>query len=48
MDREEIAPSADLSVRVENLISSPDGNTIKIRYVRPDNSEISSFRFERN
>jgi acetyl esterase/lipase len=27
-------------VRVETLTSSPDGNTIKIRYVRPDNSEI--------
>jgi acetyl esterase/lipase len=40
MDSEEIAPSAGLSVRVETLTSSPDGNTIKIRYVRPDNSEI--------
>jgi acetyl esterase/lipase len=40
MDSEEIAPSAGLSVRVETLTSAPDGNTIKIRYVRPDNSEI--------
>ena len=40
MDSEEIAPSAGLSVRVETLTSSPDGNTIKIRYVRPHNSEI--------
>jgi acetyl esterase len=40
MDSEEIAPSAGLSVRVETLTSSPDGNTIKIRYVRPDNSEV--------
>jgi len=40
MDSEEIAPSAGLSVRVETLTSSPDGNTIQIRYVRPDNSEI--------
>src|SRR5271168_1299743 len=40
MDSEEIAPSAGLSVRVETLTSSPDGNSIKIRYVRPDNSEI--------
>jgi hypothetical protein len=30
MDSEEIAPSAGLSVRVETLTSSPDGNTIKI------------------
>jgi len=40
MDSEEFAPSAGLSVRVETLTSSPDGNTIKIRYVRPDNGEI--------
>jgi acetyl esterase/lipase len=39
MDSEEIAPSAGLSVRVETLTSSPDGNTIKIRYIRPDNDE---------
>jgi acetyl esterase len=39
MDSEKIAPSAGLSVRVETLTSSPDGNTIKIRYVRPDNDE---------
>jgi acetyl esterase len=25
---------------IETLTSSPDGNTIKIRYVRPDNTEI--------
>jgi acetyl esterase len=39
MDSEEIAPSAGLSVRVETLKSSPDENTIKIRYIRPDNDE---------
>ena len=39
MDSEEVAPSAGLSVRVESLPSSPDGNTIKIRYIRPDNTE---------
>jgi acetyl esterase len=39
MDSEEVAPSAGLSVSVETLTSSPDGNTIKIRYVRPDNNE---------
>ena len=39
MDSEEVAPSAGLSVRVETLTSSPDGNTIKIRYVRADSSE---------
>jgi acetyl esterase len=39
MDSEEIAPSAGLSVRNETLTSSPDGNTIKILYIRPDNDE---------
>jgi acetyl esterase/lipase len=39
MDSEEIAPSAGLSVRVETLTSSPDGNTIKIRYIRPEKDE---------
>src|SRR6202522_2365469 len=39
MDSEEVAPSAGLSVRTETLISSPDGNTINIRYIRPDNDE---------
>lgn len=39
MDSEEIAPSTGLRVSVETLVSSPDGNTIKIRYIRPDNDE---------
>jgi acetyl esterase/lipase len=41
MDSEEVAPSAGLSVRTETLTSSPDGNTIKIQYIRPDNNETS-------
>src|SRR6202167_5981083 len=40
MDSEEVAPPAGLSVRTESLTSSPDGNTIKILYIRPDNDEI--------
>jgi acetyl esterase len=39
MDSEKIAPSAGLTVRTETFISSPDGNTIKIQYIRPDNKE---------
>jgi acetyl esterase len=39
MDSEEVAPSAGLSVRTETLTSSPDGNTINIQYIRPDNDE---------
>src|SRR5580693_6249584 len=37
MDSEDIAPSAGLTVRTETFTSSPDGNTIKIQYIRPDN-----------
>jgi acetyl esterase len=39
MDSEEIAPSAGLAVRTETFTSSPDGNTIKIQYIRPDNDK---------
>jgi acetyl esterase/lipase len=39
MDSEVVAPSAGLSVRTETLTSSPDGNTIKIQYIRPDSDE---------
>jgi len=39
MDSEAIAPSTGLRVSVETLTSSPDGNTIKIQYIRPDNNE---------
>ena len=36
LDTEEVAPSAGLSITVHEFTSAPDGNTIKIRYVRPD------------
>ncbi|MCV7177542.1 alpha/beta hydrolase [Mycolicibacterium sphagni] len=39
MDSEDVAPSAGLSVRTETFVSSPDGNTIKIQYIRPDTDE---------
>ncbi len=39
VDNEAIAPSAGLTVRVETFRSEPDGNTVKIRYIRPDTSE---------
>lgn len=38
-DTEEIAPSAGLSIRTESFTSAPDGNAIKINYIRPDNDE---------
>jgi acetyl esterase/lipase len=39
-DNETIAPSAGLRVRTETFTSSPDGNTINIQYIRPDNDAV--------
>ena len=33
------APSEGLSVRTESFLSSPDGNEVKIQYIRPDGDE---------
>jgi acetyl esterase len=38
-DSEEIAPSAGLRFAAEEIVSSPDGNTIKLQIIRPDNDE---------
>ena len=38
-DSELVAPSAGLRVSVEDFVSAPDGNTVKIRYIRPDTDE---------
>jgi acetyl esterase/lipase len=40
LDTEEAAPSEGLSITVHEFVSSPDGNTIKVRYVRPDNADV--------
>src|SRR5271156_5177815 len=39
MDSEDVAPSAGLTVRTESFVSSPDDNTVKIQYIRPDGDE---------
>src|SRR3984885_9984547 len=39
MDREDIAPSAGLTVRTETFTSAPDGNTIRIQYIRPEGDQ---------
>jgi len=39
VDNETVAPSTGLAIRTEAFVSSPDGNTIKIRFIRPDNAE---------
>jgi acetyl esterase len=38
-DAEEAAPSAGLRVHTEKVISRPDGNTINLQVIRPDNDE---------
>jgi len=38
-DTEEAAPSAGLRVHTENVVSAPDGNTINLQVIRPDNEE---------
>jgi acetyl esterase len=39
MDSEALAPSAGLRVSTQTLTSAPDGNTVKILYIRPDTDE---------
>jgi len=39
-DSEEVAPSKGLRFATEDVVSSPDGNVIKVQIVRPDTSEI--------
>lgn len=37
---EDVAPSTGLTIRTETFVSSPDGNTIKILFIRPQGDEI--------
>jgi acetyl esterase len=39
-DTEEIAPSKGLSVAEHTVISSPDGNSVNIRFIRPDGQDF--------
>ena len=39
VDNEAIAPSKGLKVTTETFTSAPDGNTIKIQFIRPDTAE---------
>lgn len=39
MDSEAIAPSDGLRIWDENVVSRPDGNSIRIRFLRPDTDE---------
>jgi len=38
-DSEEVAPSKGLRFSTEDIVSSPDGNTIKLQIIRPDNDQ---------
>ncbi|MEZ5231111.1 MAG: alpha/beta hydrolase [Acidimicrobiales bacterium] len=38
-DNEELAPSTGLTTTVEEFTSQPDGNTIKVRFIRPEGVE---------
>ena len=38
-DNEQIAPSKGLKITTETFRSEPDGNIIKIQYIRPDTTE---------
>jgi len=40
MDNEAVASSKGLTSRWESLVSAPDGNTIRLNFIRPDNSGI--------
>ena len=44
LDTEEVASSAGLSITVHEFTSAPDGNTIKIRYVRPERRRAAPVR----
>ena len=39
-DTESVAPSAGLTVRTEQVVSQPDGNTINIQFIRPNTDEV--------
>ncbi len=38
-DNEEVAPSAGLSIATHEVTSAPDGNTIRIQFIRPESDE---------
>ncbi|HWF75681.1 MAG TPA: alpha/beta hydrolase fold domain-containing protein [Caulobacteraceae bacterium] len=40
MDNEEIAPSAGLTIRTETFASQPDGNQVKIQFIRPEGEAV--------
>ena len=43
-DNEQVAPSKGLKITTETFRSEPDGNIIKIQYIRPDTDERAAVR----
>lgn len=39
VDNDDVAPSAGLTITTETFTSQPDGNTVQVRFVRPDGVE---------
>ncbi|MBS0473141.1 MAG: alpha/beta hydrolase [Proteobacteria bacterium] len=39
MDNEDVAPSKGLTIRTETFRSEPDGNAVKIQFIRPEGDE---------
>jgi acetyl esterase len=39
LDSEEVAPSTGLAITTHEFTSAPDGNTIKLQFIRPDSTE---------
>ena len=40
VDNEDVAPSAGLEISDHEITSAPDGNTIKLRFIRPEGREV--------
>ena len=40
VDNEAVAPSAGLITRTESFTSEPDGNVVKVQFIRPDTQEL--------
>lgn len=40
VDNEAVAPSAGLDITVHEFTSQPDGNTVKIQYIRPEGDDV--------
>src|SRR5438445_292607 len=40
VDNEDVAPSAGLAISDHKITSAPDGNTINLRFIRPEGREV--------